>query len=155
MVPPCWGIEKCHYYRLHAKPSFCLVVGCGNDKKRRPDLSFCRVPKVITSQGEDTEILSTERRTRWFAAIICDDLTENILESDCGIHFQSGKAANLWDKFNPDWVSNLHLAHRKLQTTPEQYRITERRKREKEHEEQDAVRVKISRKALSRKMIFG
>ena len=115
------------------------------------------MPKVITSQGEDTEILSTERRTRWFAAIICDDLTENILESDCGIHFQSGKAANLWDKFNPDWVTNLHLAHSKLQTiaTPEQYRITERRKREREHEEQDAVRVKISREALSIKMIFG
>ena len=104
------------------------------------------MPKVITSQGEDTEILSTERRTRWFAAIICDDLTENILESDCGIHFQSGKAANLWDKFNPDWVSNLHLAHSKLQTIARQF---------KEHEEQDAVRVKISREALSSKMIFG
>lgn len=140
------GDSKCHYSRLYAKPSFSLVVGCGNVKNRRPDLSFCRVPKVITSQGEDTEILSTERRTRWFAAIICDDLTENILESDCGIHFQSGKAANLWDKFNPDWVSNLHLAHSKLQTIARQF---------KEHEEQDAVRVKISREALSSKMIFG
>ena len=55
--------------RLVAMPSFCLIVGCSNDKKRRPDLSFCRVPKVITSQGEQTEILSNERRTRWLAAI--------------------------------------------------------------------------------------
>ena len=126
-------------------PSFCLIVGCSNDKKRRPDLSFCRVPKVITSQGEQTEILSNERRTRWLAAISRDDLTESKLENDrvCGIHFHSGKAASLWDKFNLDWVPSLHLGHSKLKSSDQQekqqeraQRVRERRKREREREEQ-------------------
>ena len=60
-------------------PSFCLVVGCSNNKKKNSDLWFCRVPKIVTNQGEETEILSTERRTRWLAAISGADLTENIL----------------------------------------------------------------------------
>ena len=74
-------------------PSFCLIVGCSNDKNKRPDFSFCRVPKIITSQGDLTGILTTERRARWLAATSRDDLTERILEDDrvCGIHFHSGK----------------------------------------------------------------
>ena len=102
--------------RLQAMPSFCLIVGCSNDRKRRPDLSFCTVPKVITSQGEQMDILSNERRTRWLAAISGDDLTERKLENDrvCGIHFHSGNAASLWDKFNLDWVPSLHLGHSKF-----------------------------------------
>ena len=37
----------------HAMPSFCLIPGCSKDKKRRPGLSFCRVTKAITNQGEE------------------------------------------------------------------------------------------------------
>ena len=48
----------------HAIPSFCLIPGCSNDKKRRPGLSFCRVTKAITNQGEE-RIFSTDRRTKW------------------------------------------------------------------------------------------
>ena len=43
--------ESRDYSGLYTQPSFCLVVGSWNDKKRSPDLSFCRVPKVITNQG--------------------------------------------------------------------------------------------------------
>lgn len=135
-------------------PSFCLIVGCSNNKRKNPELCFCRVPKIVTTQGEETEILSTERRTRWLAAISRADLTEKILENDrvCGIHFQSGKAAYLWDRFNPDWVPSLHLGHDKLKESDETkekqqeraQRITERRKREREREEQEAM----SRKAV-------
>ena len=136
-------------------PSFCLIIGCSYDKKRRPNLSFCRVLKVITSQGEQTEILSNERRTRWLAAISRDDLTESKLENDrvCGIHFHSGKAASLWDKFNLDWVPSLHLGHSKLKSSDQQekqqeraQRIRERCKLEREREEQDqAVKEKMTR----------
>ena len=78
--------------------------------------------------------------------------TESILENDrvCGIHFHSGKAASLWDKFNPDWVLSLHLGRNKLKNSdkPEKQqeraqRITERRKRERERKEQKAVKEKI------------
>ena len=125
-----WNLSR-DSSRLVAMPSFCLIVGCSNDKKRRPDLSFCRVPKVITSQGEQTEILSNERRTRWLAAISRDDLTESKLENDrvCGIHFHSGKAASLWDKFNLDWVPSLHLGHSKLKSADQQEKQQERAQR--------------------------
>ena len=50
-------------------PSFCINPGCSNDKKRRPGLRFCRVPKGITNQGKQSEFFSTDRRTKWLAAI--------------------------------------------------------------------------------------
>ncbi|PFX22394.1 hypothetical protein AWC38_SpisGene13073 [Stylophora pistillata] len=137
-------------------PSSCLVVGCSNHKKKNPGLCFCRVPNIVTNQGEETQILSTERRTQWLAAISRADLTEKILENDrvCGIHFHSGKAAQLWDRLNPGWVPRLYLGHgncklkesdeRKEQQQQERaQRITKRRKREREREEQEAMQRKV------------
>ena len=136
-------------------PSFCLIVGCSNDRSKCPDLSFCRVPKIITNQGEETEVLSTERRTKSLAAISRDDLTEKILENYrvCSIHFHSGKAANLWDRYNPDWTPSLHLGHGKVKNTAvtkeEQQlraqRISDRRKRERERIEEEAVPRKLGK----------
>lgn len=67
--------ESRDYSRLYTQPSFCLVVGCWNDKKRSPDLSFCRVPKVITNQGvkiwkfcrlnDDKGVQGTESIREW------------------------------------------------------------------------------------------
>ena len=83
--------------------------------------------------------MSAERRRRWLTAISRDNLTERILEYDrvCGEHFQSGKAAPLWDKWNVDWVPSLKLGHEKLkvseasvqQSQEKARRATERRKR--------------------------
>ncbi|PFX22048.1 hypothetical protein AWC38_SpisGene13437 [Stylophora pistillata] len=106
-----------------------------------------------TRKGDETEILSTVRRTRWLAGISRADLAEKILENDrvCGIHFHSEKAAQLWDLLHPDWVPTLHLGHdnrkksdeRKEQQQQERaQRITERRKREREREEQEAMQRK-------------
>lgn len=120
-------------------PVFCLVFNCSNKKSKRKDLTFCRVPKIIKNQGEETEILSTERRRRWLTAISRDDLTDKILEYDrvCGEHFHSGKAAPLWDKWNVDWVPSLKLGHEKLKVSEASVqhsqerarRASERRKR--------------------------
>lgn len=133
-------------------PSFCLIVGCGNKSDCCGDLSFCRVPKVITNQGEEIEQLSIERRRLWLAAISRDDLSENILENDrvCGKHFVSGKAANLWDRFNPDWIPSLYLGHSKRAKQSEKFsanlerseRLGERRKRKAEREKQENERAK-------------
>ena len=103
-------------------PTFCLVVGCSNDKKKRPELSFCRVPKVITNQGESAEALSSEKRTKLLVAISRDDPTESILENSrvCEIYFHSGKSAKPWDKFNRDLVPSLNLGHEKIKYTDEQ-----------------------------------
>ena len=46
---------------------------------------------MITNQGKQREFLSTDRRTKWLAAISRGDLTENVIKPKndrvCGIHF--------------------------------------------------------------------
>lgn len=56
---------------------------------------------------------------------------ESKLENDhvCGIHFHSGNAASLWDKFNPDWLPSLHLGHSKLKHSDQQKNQQERAQR--------------------------
>ena len=87
----------------------CLIVGCGEktgrkrSEKREEDqkgLKFSRVPAVITHQGEQTELLSAERRRKWISAISREDITDKKLPNDrvCGRHFVSGAAAKDWDK---------------------------------------------------------
>ena len=56
---------------------------------------------------------------------------ESKLENDhvCGIHFHSGNAASLWDKFNPDWLPSLHMGHSKLKHSDQQKNQQERAQR--------------------------
>lgn len=56
---------------------------------------------------------------------------ESKLENDhvCGIHFHSGNAASLWDKFNPDLLPSLHLGHSKLKHSDQQKNQQERAQR--------------------------
>ena len=61
------------------------MVGCSNDKKNSLELSFCRIPKIITNQGSEMEELSSERRRLWLVAISRDDLTEQKLINDCAV----------------------------------------------------------------------
>ena len=134
-------------------PTFCLMIGCSNDKKSCPNLSFCRVPAIIKNEGEAAEILSAERRRLWLAAISRDDLTEKILKNDrvCGRHFVSGKSAKPWDRFNEDWVPSLHLGHDKSkkseknqkEATKRAQRVVDWRKREKQELEEYSVNEKL------------
>ena len=94
--PASWNLAKSKINTLKM-PHFCLMLGCSNDKKKFPLLSFCRVPTVITNQGETIRALSEERRRLWLAAISRADLTEKKMKNDrvCGIHFKSGCSAKL------------------------------------------------------------
>ena len=76
---------------------------------------MARIPSVVTNQGEETRILSEERRKKWISAISRKDLTDSILEHGrvCGRHFISGKAAKLWDRYDPDWIPTQNLGHNK------------------------------------------
>ena len=93
----------------------CIVVGCANRSGRDKGIYFAHVPTVFTNQGEEAEILSQERRSRWISAISSADLTDEILNNDCvcGRHFVSGQAAKAWDRYNVDWVPTLNLGHDK------------------------------------------
>ena len=76
---------------------------------------MARIPSVVTNQGDEIRILSEERRKKWISAISRKDLTDSILEHGrvCGRHFISGKAAKLWDRYDPDWIPTQNLGHNK------------------------------------------
>ena len=88
----------------------CLIVGCGEktgrkrSEKREEDqkgLKFFRVSAVLTHQGEQTELLSAQRRRKWISEISQEDITDKKKFANdrvCGCHFVSGAAAKDWDK---------------------------------------------------------
>lgn len=104
----------------------CIVLGCSKRSGRDKDVSFYRVPKVITSRGKQEYELTKKRRDGFLAAISRDGLKKTILENDriCSRHFVSGKPAYLHDESNPDWLPSLHLGHSKKADTIKE--ITER-----------------------------
>ena len=72
----------------------CIVVGCGNRSGCDKGIYFARIPSVFRNQGEEAEILSQERRSRWTSAMSRADVTNEILHNDrvCERHFVSGEA---------------------------------------------------------------
>ena len=160
-----WNLAKSKINTLKMPP-FYSMLRCSNDKKKFPHLSFCRVPTVITNQGETIRALSEERRRLWLAAISRADLTEKKLKNDrvCGIHFKSGCSAKLWDRKNDDWVPSLKLGHNKLSKSINQghdntlkqeraQRVTDRRKRQLKQED-DEIRRKVEKLHQPVKHIF-
>ena len=47
----------------------CLIVGCSKRSGRDKDVSFYRVPQIITNKGPRKEELSRRRRAGFIAAI--------------------------------------------------------------------------------------
>lgn len=128
----------------------CLIVGCASKTAQDINISFSRVPSVITNQGKEAEKLSEERRSRWISAISREDCTETILNNDrvCSKHFVSGKAAKSWDRYNVDWVPTLNLGHNKNVEirNPEQaarrgQRANEKERKRKEQQERERLHL--------------
>ena len=95
--------------------SFCAIVGCSKRIGRDKGISFFRLPKVITHQGEEAKALSEERRNTWLARISRADLSMEKQKNTrvCSDHFVSGKPAALCDKRNANWAPSLNLGHEK------------------------------------------
>ena len=93
----------------------CAIFGCGTRTVRDKGVYMARIPSVVTNQGEETRILSEERRKKWISAISRKDLTDSILEHGrvCDRHFISGKAAKQWDRYDSDWIPIQNLGHNK------------------------------------------
>ena len=129
----------------------CLMVGCGNktgkrSKKEAENGKFYRVPRVITTQGELVEDLSSARRRQWISAISRADLTEEKIDNDrvCSKHFISGQPAKDWDRFNVDWTPTLNLGHSKTKQPDMKVERAERRKRRQETIEKNIL-LKLQR----------
>ena len=118
----------------------CIVVSCGS-KSSKHKVTFSKIPKIVTNQGEEWEELTRERRNRWISAVSRGDAeTKNILESErvCSRHFVSGKPAATWDKYNIDWAPTLNLGEK-------EYKENERKEQQKAAEGR-AERAKERRK---------
>ncbi|CAL9687164.1 unnamed protein product [Knipowitschia caucasica] len=94
-------------------PSTCVVRGCtsrsGCGVVKR---GFFDLPTVITNQGSETERLSTQRRTLWLARINREGFNPDPKKRHfkvCSDHFITGKKAELYDPYNPDWAPLLKL----------------------------------------------
>ena len=95
----------------------CVVIGCSKRSGRDKDVSFYRIPKVISEKGPQNLLeLSKRRRVGYLAAISRVGVTEKILCNDgiCSRHFISGKPADLEDETNPDWLPSLNLEYTKF-----------------------------------------
>ncbi|KAL3888116.1 hypothetical protein ACJMK2_000496 [Sinanodonta woodiana] len=100
----------------------CGSVGCSNrkgvkKKKKKKKLSFFKVPKIFTGQGEETLKLSEERRHLWKAAINRKDIdTEERWERTfvCAKHFVGGVTAYLHDRTSPSWLPTLNLGYTEI-----------------------------------------
>eukprot|EP00794_Sanderia_malayensis_P001231 gene1231-1354_t len=99
---------------------FRMIVGCPNKREDVPG-HYCRVPAMITNQGEAYKDLTKEQRRKGLAAISRIGLTKSIIWNHrvCFRHFVSGIATNPWDRFNIDWVPTLNLGHKKQQKNME------------------------------------
>ena len=108
----------------------CIVDGCTKRSGRGKDVSFYRLPKIMSSRGTRME-LSKKRRAGYLAAISRKDLTEKIMANDkicsrhfingkpaphkiCSRHFVNGKPAPDEDETNPDWLPTQNLGHCKV-----------------------------------------
>ena len=125
----------------------CVVFRCSKRSGRDKDVSFYRIPKIVSSKGPELLSLSTRRREGYLKAISRVGLTEKILKNDriCSRHFKSGKPADLIDSTNPDWLPSLHLGHRKslraaaVYSLVEKMRMTRRTARDARKKKQEAA----------------
>ncbi len=98
----------------------CIVVGCTKSSGRDKDVSFYRLPKIMSSRGTTILELSKKRRAGYLAAISRKDITEKIMANDriCSRHFVDGKPAPLEDETNPDWLPTQNLGRCKVLGNP-------------------------------------
>ncbi|KAL3868738.1 hypothetical protein ACJMK2_041507 [Sinanodonta woodiana] len=95
----------------------CGIFGCSSRKGVTKNVSFFKVPKILTDQGEETMKLSEERRRLWKAAINRKDIdTEERWERTlvCSKHFVGGVKAYLHDRTSPSWLPTLDLGYTKI-----------------------------------------
>ena len=76
---------------------FCVVIGCSKRSGRDKDVSFYRIPKIVTHRGKQEYVLTKKRRAGFLAAISRGLEDNGVLENDriCFSTFHIGKASIL------------------------------------------------------------
>ena len=89
------------YNQLVNSMVLCVVIGCSKRSGRDKDVSFFRIPKVISNRGKREHEL-TKRRRAGFQG-----------RSQRHSYFHIERPVYLYDEANPDWLSTLRLLYEK------------------------------------------
>ena len=113
-----------------------MVFGCSKRSGKDKDVSFYRIPKVITNKGKDMEELTRKRHAGFISAVSRADLTEKIMSNDriCSRHFILGKLVSPLGENNPDWLPTLNMGHSKQSSESRARAVAERWERMKARE---------------------
>lgn len=110
-------------------------------------MSFFKIPKVISHQGDKARELSERRRVAWLAKINRKDWLPGPRSLVCSAHFISSKPASLFDETNPDWIPSLKLGYNDKRNVTADYMRYQRLERRKERN-QDVVVERVKRPRL-------
>ncbi|PFX13847.1 hypothetical protein AWC38_SpisGene22042 [Stylophora pistillata] len=148
---PCWCM-RVNYGLMHC-------VGMWIKSGKHKGLRIFRIPKIITNQGKEYDVLTRKCREKCISAVSRGDTAEkNILETErvCGRHFHQGQLAKDFNQFNPDWVTSLNLGKKEyrrpkdFKASVERFeRVERRRKATIEQQEQEATKKKKLREQSS------
>ena len=97
----------------------CCVYGCSNRSDKGSGKSFFKVPSIIKHHGNESLVLSTERRNKWFASINRKELNVSVSRDHkvCEDHFIGKSPAKLFDKTNPDWIPTVNMGYQNKVST--------------------------------------
>ena len=73
------------------------MLSCSSNSKRDKNLSFYKVPTVITHQGKETQNISEARRQQWLNNIKREDVKNGGYKYPyvCSFHFHTGKTLQI------------------------------------------------------------
>lgn len=94
----------------------CCVYGCNNRSDNGGGKSFFKVPNIVSHHGEESLLLSTERRNKWFASINRKELNVCVKKDHrvCEDHFISKAPVKLFEKTKPDWIPTVNMGYQNI-----------------------------------------
>lgn len=113
----------------------CAIFECKNRTGNKNNVlkgvavKFFRLPAVRLREGEESRVLSEERRRLWKAAINRKDITTEETWSRtfvCSRHFAGGVSAHPFQKNNPSWLPTLHLGYKSFNPVCDTERLADR-----------------------------
>ncbi|XP_067266145.1 E3 ubiquitin-protein ligase TRIM39-like isoform X3 [Chanodichthys erythropterus] len=113
----------------------CLLhFGCRNRSSDSKKVSFFRIPRVRTHEGEETKALCERRRATWIARINKKKISDSCRV--CSDHFIQGRPSYHHDETNPDWAPSVKLGveDTRSQSKLSRYQKTKKRRHIREDE---------------------
>ena len=87
----------------------CCVVGCTNKPDKDSPLRCYHIPRIQSKHGEDSLILSTERRKKWFSASKSSDKCKCVAPHclQCRLSFRETYLKHQYISLSQDELNNI------------------------------------------------